>query len=105
MKKKIYLTCFPAPNWGPNDVIGQALCEDGAGLASHLSSNISFSKHDMGLTSDWKHKTYKEHCPDGFDLEWVDDPENHDGWQSALVKNKQLYEEKRAAEASAPPPN
>ena len=34
---KIFLYCYPAQ--GANDVIGYALAEDGAGLASHLSSN------------------------------------------------------------------
>ena len=56
-----------------NDVIGMALSEDGYELASHLSSNIDFLKHDMGLTSKWKHDTYKEHYPDGYELVWVED--------------------------------
>lgn len=84
---KIYLTCFPG-GIRPDDVVGYALAEDGTGLASHLSSDIIWSKHDMGFTSDWKHDCYQKHYPDGFELEWVDDPENHQGWQSALAINK-----------------
>lgn len=85
---KIYLACFPYQWCRHADVIGEALAEDGIGLASHLSSNIDFSKHDMGLTSDWKHDTYAEHYPDGYELEWVADPATHKGWQKALALNK-----------------
>jgi len=85
--KRIYLACFPAQGWGPGDVIGTALCECGEGLASHLSSNKSFSQHDMGLTSERKHDVYAAHAPEGFELEWVDDPSSHAGWQAALRKN------------------
>ena len=40
------------------DVIGYALAEDGECITSHLSSGVNWSKHDMGLTSDWKHDLY-----------------------------------------------
>jgi hypothetical protein len=90
MKPKIFLWCVPASGWGPSDVIGYALAEDGTGLASHLSSNELFSKHDMGLTSDWKHKTYKEHYPDGFELVWIDDAERggNPEFEEAYQKNQ-----------------
>ena len=79
--KKIYLFCVETglgsglvnDSTVGGDVEGYALCEDGALLAKHTSSNKTFSKHDMGLTSDWNHDSYKEHCPEGFELEWVDD--------------------------------
>jgi hypothetical protein len=76
---KIFLWCIPCPTWGEDAVLGYALAEDGTGLSSHLSSNIDFSKHDMGLTSDWKHDVYKEHYPDGYELEWIEekDLDNH----------------------------
>ena len=89
---KIFLYCYPAQGWGAHDVIGYALAEDGAGLASHLSSNKSFSQHDMGLTSDWKHESYKKHYPEGFELEWVDDPDNHPGVAAAYALNQQAVE-------------
>ena len=89
-KPKIYLFCAPAQGWGPTDVVGYALGEDGAGLASHLSSSEGFSRHDMGLTSDWKHDIYNKHYPDGFELEWIelDQLESHPGYQAALARNK-----------------
>jgi hypothetical protein len=77
--KKIYVSYSP---YG-NDVIAAALCEDGTRLASHLSSNVAFSQYDMGLTSERKHPLYKEHCPEGYELVWVDDPTTHEGWKSA----------------------
>ena len=99
MKNKIYLTCFPHPAIGEDDVLGQALSEDGKVLASHLSSSIWFSQHDMGLTSNWKHEKYKKYYPDGFDLEWVDNTSTHEGWTQALKLN-QLRKEKHELERS-----
>ena len=100
MTSKIYLTCF-ATNTGSGmvngstrggDVIGYALAEDGICIAQHLSSNSDFSKHDMGLHSDWKHKNYNEHYPDGWELEWIDEEnlDNHEGWNAALKLNQEL---------------
>lgn len=50
------------------DVVGYAMAEDGHVLCSHLSSSRGYLRHDMGLTSDWKHKHYKDHYPDGYEL-------------------------------------
>jgi len=88
MKSIIYLACFPAPSWGEGSVKGFALAEDGEGLASHLSSSIDFSKHDMGLTSNWKHNVYEKLYPGGFELVWIDKPETDERWQAALALNK-----------------
>ena len=83
---KIYIYCVPSGIG--SDVIGYALAEDGTGLAQHLSSNPSWSKRDLGMTGNWKHEFYREHCPDGYELEWVDDPVQHAGLQAALAKNQ-----------------
>lgn len=71
------------------DVMGYALAEDGVCLASHLSSDKYFSMHDMGLHSDWKHDKYREHYPDGFELEWVEESnlDSHKGWKEAFRLN------------------
>ncbi len=91
---KIYLACFKEGR----SVIGYALAEDGTGLASHLSSHKGYSKHDMGLTSDWKHDTYAKHYPDDYELEWVDNPESHKGWLAAIKLNKAKSEEETKAD-------
>lgn len=70
------------------DVMGYALAQDGHCLCSHFSSSIGFAKHDMGLTSDWKHEHYKAHAPDGYTLIWIDDPETDARWIAAVALNK-----------------
>jgi hypothetical protein len=87
---KIYVFCEPG-GFEPGDVIGHALAEDGTGLCSHLSSNPSFSRHDMGITSDWKHDIYKDHYPDGYELEWIEtkDLDTHPGFIAAYDLNQE----------------
>ena len=57
---------------GPDgDVMGQAfIIRDGrvVYIEYHYSSGAYWYRHDMGITSDWKHDTYKEYCPDGYEL-------------------------------------
>lgn len=96
MKKTIYVTAFPTGGGSGlvhgstrgGDVLGCALSEDGTGIAEHLSSSVTFAKHDMGLTSDWKHEYYREHAPDGYELVWIDDAPNDPRWQAALALNR-----------------
>lgn len=83
-KTKIYLTCFPEGN----DVVGQAVREDGTVLTGHISRSIDWAKHDLGLTSTWKHEIYQEKCPEGYELVWVDDPHTDKRWQAVLALNK-----------------
>lgn len=40
-------------------------------VANHWSSGEHWCKHDMGITSDWKHDIYKEMYPDGYELVWL----------------------------------
>lgn len=72
--------------------------EEGEVLAMHLSSNPSFSQHDLGLTSDWKHDKYRAAHPEGFELVWVDDPDNHEGFRAALAKNHARPEQTQEGE-------
>jgi hypothetical protein len=89
MAPKIFLFCEPAGSHG--DVGAHALAEDGTGLGGHLSSNVSFAKHDIGLTSDWHHDDYRKHYPDGYEVEWIDskDLDTHEGFQKALKLNQE----------------
>ena len=66
-----------------------AMCGDGNVLANHVSTNIEFAKHDIGITSDWQHDKYKEHCPDGYELVWIDED---DAVSQMGEKNGELYD-------------
>ena len=100
-KQIIYLAAIPTGGGSGavhgsrpgGDVLGCALAEDGTGLGSHLSSSVDFAKHDMGLTSNWKHEYYQEHAPDGFELVWIDDVATDPRWQAALALNRAKREQ------------
>jgi len=98
---KIYLACFATGRGSGRvhgssvggDVMGYALAEDGHGLTSHYSSNKEFSKHDLGLTSNWKHDVYAKYYPEGFELVWIDDPDNSEEWKKVYSLNQETPEE------------
>lgn len=99
-KPKIFVYCQPCESWGDGSVLGYAIAEDGCGLISHLSSNIDWSKHDMGITSNWHHDDYKEHYPEGYQLIWVDDPENDEELKTVWKLNEEVYQSKIKNKAS-----
>jgi hypothetical protein len=74
-----------------------AVAEDGNCIAGHLSSTLSYAKHDIGINSDWKHEQYYAKYPDGFELVWLDTDETigHTGFQVALALNRQLTPEQQ----------
>lgn len=86
--KKIFCFINSGRNTEFQNVV--ALCEDGHCLAGHLSSSEGWAKHDIGINSDWKHENYKNHCPEGYELVWLDDPNGVPEFESACEKNKQL---------------
>ena len=89
MKKKIFV--FVNTGYTSGDVSGYALCEDGYVLTSHFSSNEPWFKHDMGITGDWKHDNYKKHCPEGYELIWIEDPQREfENKESELSKAFEL---------------
>lgn len=70
MKHKINCRIVSASrSWG-HDVVVEARAEDGRLLATHVSSCIDWAKHDIGLTSDWKHDIYRSEFPEGYELIW-----------------------------------
>ena len=87
---KIYI--YPTIVWESGDMVCVALAEDGHALASHLSSNERYAKHDMGITGTWKRDTYHAHYPDGYELVWVDfdDVETHEGLLAAYALNQEM---------------
>lgn len=85
--RKIF--CFingSSPNW--HEVA--ALSEDGYFLTSHISSSEMWAKHDIGITSDWKHDVYKKHYPDGYELVWIENPRESKELDSAYENFKKL---------------
>ncbi len=86
--KKIY--CFVNGGKGTDWQNVQALSEDGVFLAGHISSSEGWARHDIGMDSDWKHEIYKKTYPEGYELEWVDDPLNHDGVTQAYQRHLKL---------------
>jgi hypothetical protein len=92
--KKIF--CFVNSGKGSDMQVVIALCEDGHCLANHLSSNEGWARHDIGITSDWKHENYKEHCPDGYELVWVENPEESEDVDKAYQLNQILAKQAEA---------
>ena len=94
MTTKIY--CW-INNPSPDFMGVLAMADDGVVLAQHISSHKAWAMHDIGITSDWKHDEYRKHCPDGYELEWVDNPETHEGVQAAYALNQAAREEAEAS--------
>ena len=64
-KPKIFAFCNGgSPGWYRCD----ALSEDGVFLAGHICSDPGWGLHDLGVTSEWKHETYRKYYPDGFEV-------------------------------------
>lgn len=40
-------------------------------IANHCSSGETWCKHDMGITSNWKHDIYGAEHPNGYELIWL----------------------------------
>jgi hypothetical protein len=88
-------TIYCAGYQHPAGFVVQALADDGNGLAQHLCSSPIFARHDIGMDgSTLKHEHYDKHFGAGnWQLEWVDDPVNHSGWQAALGLNRRINPE------------
>jgi hypothetical protein len=56
-------------------------------IGEHFSSGVNWTKHDMGITSNWKHDTYKEYAPDGYELIWLG---GFNTFDDAMLQMKQL---------------
>lgn len=91
MKKKIFV--FINAGKGTGWITGMAMCEDGTLLASHVSSHEVWFEHDMGLTSSWQHDLYAAHCPNGYELVYIDDVLNHPEFMAAYKLNQEQAKE------------
>jgi hypothetical protein len=59
---------------GPDDVIAQAIDEEGRVIAGHYCSHPSFVAGDMGVTSSWNHDKYAKRYPDGYEVKLLHTP-------------------------------
>jgi len=76
--------CTGGGDW--HNMIG--IAEDGTGLAGHVCSSHGWAYHDMGIEENgWKRDIYAKHYPSGFVVEYVEDPENHEGCAAAMRLN------------------
>jgi hypothetical protein len=76
------------------NVVG--LAEDGVCLSGHASSTEDWAKHDIGMESDWKHDLYKAHYPGGYELVWLDKPDDNADCLEALKKNQEMHDQQEA---------
>lgn len=93
---RIYTFCNScSPEWHG----ALALAEDGTCLAEHLCSNHGWIYHDLGVNEDGRNRDkYAEHYPDGFVVEFVENPKEHPGVQAAYKLNQEQPEEVEANE-------
>jgi hypothetical protein len=98
VKPKIYI--WVNSGHGTDWQVGMAMTEDGHFLASHISSCRDWFRHDMGLKSDWKHETYREYYPDGYELVEVPEGEerSHEGLAAAYALNQKFAAEAEQAQ-------
>src|SRR3954449_10283628 len=88
--RRIYCFINARGQGGCMNVLVEALCEDGDFLASHRSSDESWAKYDIGVSSEHQHAAYEDHCPDGYTLEWVDSPLIQEGPKPAFQRHWRL---------------
>ena len=92
---KIYVFCNQRGCTGSGDWHSMiAVAEDGTCLAAHVCSSHGWARHDMGIDEDgWKRDEYARHYPDGFEVEWIEDPGSH----PAIQQPKRAAERKDVA--------
>jgi hypothetical protein len=79
---------------GGGDGVAYAMAEDGTVLGSHWCSHEGFVPHDLGVEEGSRpdrHKTYAEHYPDGYEMEFVraSDVTTHAGLIEAFRLNQE----------------
>ncbi len=88
---------FVGPGLFDGEVTGFALAEDGRLIASHVFPTAEKARIRMERPT----KIYREVHPDGYDVEWVDDPTTHPGCLVALRRNKEAWEADRPRREAA----
>lgn len=84
-KPKIYI--LAGVSIGTTRTMNKAIAEDGETVAQGESPSLMRAHHDMGLTSGHGHAFYAKKYPDGYDLEFVSEPDRHDGLKRAIRRS------------------
>ncbi len=74
-------------------IFGRAIADDGTILGSAEFDSLEKARVGMGVTDRKEPKSYRRHYPDGFRLEWVDDPDTHEGYRAALGRYLAMLKE------------
>ncbi len=88
-KKKHKIYVFPFGKYG-NDVRGLAVGDDGKILIGHVSGVKELLKHDLGVTTDWHHTSYRNaYGKDNYEVIYTEDPPKE------ILKIVEKYGEKK----------
>ena len=71
------------------------IAEDGTGLGGHCCSHEGYMPNDLGIlegTREDRHKTFLEHYPDGYRMEFVShtEVESHEKLMLAFERNQEM---------------
>lgn len=90
-KTKIYVSVTSSAS--TTRTIATALAEDGTVLARQEAPSLTRAKHALGITSGHMHDVYAKAYPNGYELEFVGEPERHEGYQAAFLRGAQARTE------------
>ena len=70
------------------DNVAMVITEDGNGVINTEANNKIDAMINLGVYGTNFHDQYNELFPQGWSIEWVDDPENHEGVMQATKINR-----------------
>lgn len=84
-KPKIFVFCAGRIPDTYARFVGKAVAEDGTELGVRHSSTTRWLKLDMGIhSSGGMHEKYAAHYPNGYELVWVEHPDNFAPLRAAI---------------------
>jgi hypothetical protein len=100
-KRKPKIFCFLNQQSGGNPGMAYAIAEDGTILGTHFCSCDGYVPEDLGVspgTRPDRHETYKEHYPDGYEMEFIpcSELQDHEGAKKAWELNQKMGDEARS---------
>lgn len=77
--------------WGPT-FIAYTMAQDGSPLGQMSVPNVEWAKANLGVTTTTRHDKYADEYPLGFEVVWLEDPEQDPRWWRAKFFNDNLWE-------------